>query len=173
MGHLSGEIEYIERGTAAAPQRILTAAQQAPIATLKLRVRDAAGRQAQVLFRGDTPGHLDVGDRVRVSGVMTGGLLRADTIFNETTNSWVTERGCFVATAVAGRDSAEVRTLRRLRDEVLLRSSTGRRVVSAYEAFSPPMARWLTKSHLLRVAARWFLVLPASIVGSLLVKRDT
>lgn len=52
--------------------------------------------------------------------------------------------GCFVATACYGTtDCDEVRRLRAFRDSVLLRSTSGKLLVSIYYRFSPPLAKWL------------------------------
>lgn len=160
-----GEVEFVERGTAPPPERVLTASRDTPsIPTLKLRVKDLQSQLVQVLFRGDTPGHVDIGDRVRAEGLLQGGVLRAERIFNETTSSWVTPRGCFVATAATAPDSLEVLRLQRFRDEVLLRWAVGRSAVAAYEKLSPPIALQLASRPVLRFIARWGIVKPASAV---------
>lgn len=166
-----GEVEFIEKGTAPAPDRILTTEQKAPIPTLKLRLRADAGQQVQVLFRGDAPGHVDVGDRIRAKGLLKGGLLRADSLFNETTKSWVTPRACFIATAAAGQDSEEVRALRELRDVVLLGHAVGRCMVLVYEHVSPPLAGVVSRSDRLRDVARRYVVAPAAAVARRIVER--
>jgi hypothetical protein len=62
--------------------------------------------------------------------------------------------GCFIATAVYGPDSPEVRVLRRMRERHLSTSRTGRLVIRAYERFSPPLAGFLrlhtTTGHVVR-----------------------
>lgn len=160
-----GEVEFVERGTAPPPERVLTASKDtAPIPTLKLRVKDPQSQLIQILFRGDAPGHVDIGDRVRAEGLLQGGVLRAESIFNETTSSWVTPRGCFIATAATAPDSPEVVRLQRFRDEVLLRWPVGRTAVTAYQMLSPPIARQLAIRPVLRFLARWGIVKPASAV---------
>jgi hypothetical protein len=55
--------------------------------------------------------------------------------------------GCFIATAVYGKEDApEVQILRHFRDEVLLISFMGRRFVSFYYQFSPYAAKLIGKS---------------------------
>ncbi|MBI2605769.1 MAG: hypothetical protein HYW49_06780 [Deltaproteobacteria bacterium] len=48
---------------------------------------------------------------------------------------------CFIATAVFGPQSPEVRILQQFRDDVLARSLAGRAVIRAYYLASPPLAR--------------------------------
>jgi len=62
--------------------------------------------------------------------------------------------GCFIATAVYGGDSREVRILRRFRDEHLMSNRVGRAFVAAYYRFSPPVASLIGKFPLLKVSAR-------------------
>jgi hypothetical protein len=159
---VSGEVEFIEKGTEQAPERILSGKPDRDIATLKLRISTPTGPQVQVLFRGDIPGHVDVGDQIRAKGVMVGGLLRAESIYNETTASWVTESRCFIASAVAGHDSTEVLTLRRFRDEHLALSAVGRILIRAYERWSPAIASAVTRSPAARAGVLWLIIKPAA-----------
>jgi hypothetical protein len=67
-------------------------------------------------------------------------------------------RLCFIATAAFGGPfAAEVEALRRFRDEVLARAALGRLLTRAYEALSPPLAAWLSRSPRGRAAMRWLL----------------
>lgn len=69
---------------------------------------------------------------------------------------------CFVATAACGTpDHHYVEELRRFRDEVLLPTVAGRRLVAAYERTSPPVAEMIAKSPNARRATRMFVVRPA------------
>ena len=55
-------------------------------------------------------------------------------------------KGCFVATACYGSyDCDEVVTLRKFRDNVLLKRKAGRAFVQSYYTISPPISRWLRK----------------------------
>lgn len=160
-----GEAEIVERGTVAAPERLLSPEQKPAIPTLKVRVRDDAGVIVQIFHKGETPGHVDVGDRIRAEGVDRHGVLHAEHIYNETTASWVTRHGrCFIATAAAGAWSPEVVLLQRFREHHLRRSMLGGLLIGAYEQCSPPVAevirmhpalRALVRSAIVRPAARW------------------
>jgi hypothetical protein len=69
--------------------------------------------------------------------------------------------GCFVATAAYGDyDAPEVVFLRRYRDESLRKGVLGRAFIQAYYAVSPPLARLVTKSELLRAGVRKFILQP-------------
>ena len=62
---------------------------------------------------------------------------------------------CFVATAAFGTPlAAEVATLRAFRDRVLLPSPAGRRLVAAYDRWSPALARVIARDERLRAWAR-------------------
>lgn len=62
---------------------------------------------------------------------------------------------CFVATAAWGSSmQGAVPILRHFRDEVLVSSAWGRRLVSLYYLYSPPLARFIQKHPTLRAASR-------------------
>jgi len=62
---------------------------------------------------------------------------------------------CFIATAAYGSNMAdEVITLRRFRDNVLLKSSLGRAFVRSYYSVSPPVAGYIARHDSLRAAVR-------------------
>jgi hypothetical protein len=74
----------------------------------------------------------------------------------ETTKpDFVVLHGCFIATAAYGTPLAhDLDALRRLRDRRLLTNPLGRLAVATYYAFSPPIARAIASSELLRSGAR-------------------
>ncbi len=69
--------------------------------------------------------------------------------------------GCFIATAVYGKDDApEVEALRHFRDNILLGSRAGRGFVSLYYRVSPPMADIIRGSGLAKNLVRTILLRP-------------
>jgi hypothetical protein len=73
-------------------------------------------------------------------------------------------RPCFIATAAFGGPfAAEVKTLRRFRDEVMARSTLGRLLTRAYELLSPPLAALLSRSPCGRAVVRCFLLPVAAL----------
>lgn len=69
-------------------------------------------------------------------------------------------RRCFVATCLYGDSAWQTETLRRFRDEVLLRCHLGCRVVEAYYALAPGVCRLL-------VRLPWLQPLVRALVGAL------
>ncbi len=68
---------------------------------------------------------------------------------------------CFIATAAYGTPSAEqIDVLREFRDDVLVRSSVGLRLVTLYYQLSPPVAEVISESGFLRTLTRELLVGP-------------
>lgn len=66
--------------------------------------------------------------------------------------------GCFIATAAFGSPLAdEVITLRKFRDEFLLKNALGRSFVEFYYEYSPTLAGLIKKNESLRAATRSFL----------------
>lgn len=158
-----GEAEIVEKDSVAAPERLLSAEQRPAIPALKVRVRDDAGSLAQVFYKGEVPGHIDVGDRIRVEGHDRHGVLHAEQIYNETTGNWVTRHGrCFIAAAATGDASDEVAVLQRFRDQCLRPNAFGRWFVMAYESCAPGMAMRIRRNPRLQQVVRSGLVRPAA-----------
>jgi hypothetical protein len=68
---------------------------------------------------------------------------------------------CFIATVCYGDyDASEVRILRHFRDETLLRSAGGCRLMDMYYRVSPPLARWLARHPSVARAIRASLLNP-------------
>jgi uncharacterized repeat protein (TIGR01451 family) len=66
--------------------------------------------------------------------------------------------GCFIATAAYGSYlDPHVRSLRRFRDETLMRSRAGRALVARYHEVSPPIARYIEQHDALRTLTRFAL----------------
>lgn len=73
--------------------------------------------------------------------------------------------GCFIATAAYGSSmEKEVEILRQFRDEHLLRYALGRRLVSTYYQYSPPIARYITEHHSMRFLVRGVLWIPVTLL---------
>ena len=71
--------------------------------------------------------------------------------------------GCFIATACCGSaDCSQVIELKRFRDDVLLNTRLGRTLVTLYYRLSPPVARLLQRSRLMRRFIKWALIDPVT-----------
>ena len=69
--------------------------------------------------------------------------------------------GCFIATAAYGTSTAEqLDVLREFRDDVLLESAVGSRLVDLYYQVSPPIADFISESSFVRTLVRELLVDP-------------
>jgi hypothetical protein len=65
---------------------------------------------------------------------------------------------CFIATAAYGSSiDGEVVTLRRFRDDHLMRSTAGREFIRFYNRYSPPVADFIRERDSLRAVVRWSL----------------
>jgi uncharacterized repeat protein (TIGR02543 family) len=69
--------------------------------------------------------------------------------------------GCFIATAAYGTPTAkQLDVLRAFRDEVLLKSTLGSRLVDLYYKVSPPIANFISEHNFVRTLVRELLVDP-------------
>ena len=68
--------------------------------------------------------------------------------------------GCFIAIAVYGQMTPEVEVLRHFRDEVLLSSAIGRKLVSLYYLFSPHIATLIGKSTFAKILIKAVILKP-------------
>jgi hypothetical protein len=77
------------------------------------------------------------------------------------------KKGCFIATACYGDyDAPEVRILRHFRDNTLLNSKHGHRVVDLYYRTSPPLAQWLERHPIIAGVIRAMVLNPiTTLVG--------
>jgi len=70
----------------------------------------------------------------------------------------IDREGCFIATAAYGSYLEEhVQTLRKFRDDVLLKTSVGRWLVHQYYKYSPELADYIAQHSELRMIVRWLL----------------
>jgi hypothetical protein len=69
---------------------------------------------------------------------------------------WLPSFGfCFIATAAYGTETAsQLNILRAFRDQVLLKSAVGSRLVDTYYRLSPPVADFIARNDFLRAAVR-------------------
>lgn len=81
-----------------------------------------------------------------VSNVSTGTPLEIETLLEETQ--------CFIATATLGSDGHILKRLRRFRDEVLADFDWGRKIIDFYYELSPPIAKLIIKSEVLKAIFR-------------------
>ena len=80
------------------------------------------------------------------------------------------EPGCFIATAAYGSEYApQLNTLREFRDKLLLPSKMGAQLVRVYYRVSPPIAKLVAKSRLLRFLVRNIIVKPCYLLAKRLV----
>jgi len=74
---------------------------------------------------------------------------------------------CFIATAVHGADSPEVRLLRSFRDRELKKFFAGRKLVALYETVSPPIADYIADKPHLKAIARILVVSPGALLAKM------
>ena len=102
----------------------------------------------------------EVGNESELSTVEMAAPLAVDDFWEYYSNNGGGEEGgfCFVATAAHGTYMAPaVITLRHFRDRVLLSNAWGRALVDVYYRYSPPLARAIADSPVLKAASRMLL----------------
>jgi len=98
MIDITGEVDQKERSQMMRPGVVKPDPNQfLDIPIFRLRILTPSGKLVQVLYKGETPGDVDIGEEVRIKGVDRGGVIHALKIFNLTTNSWVTPAPGFLS----------------------------------------------------------------------------
>ena len=91
MIEIQGEVDQKERSQMIRPGIVKPNPQEfSHIPVFRLRILTSSGKLVQVLYKGETPGDADIGEQVIVKGINKGGVIHTRSIFNLTTNSWVT-----------------------------------------------------------------------------------
>lgn len=163
MVEITGEVDTKEREQQRPPGSLFGKQEHRYIPILKLRVVTDSGNLIQVIYKGETAGDANLGDQVSVKGMVKDGVLHAVSIYNHTTNSWVTgkSRDCFIATAAYGSSVCkEVDLLVSFRDKFMTRSYIGRRLINLYYALSPRLAAFIKDAYVLRIIVRFFFLQP-------------
>lgn len=135
--------------------------------SLQVTAQDEEGERVTALMVGSTiTGQIVEGDEIRIYGNPgRDGIVRTSRILNLSQSHWVNARKylyCFVATVATGNpDGMEVRTLKRFRDEILMKTWPGFIMVEIYYAVSPSLALLIGKSERLKRFCARFVVRPA------------
>lgn len=91
MVEITGEVDQKERSQMMRPGVVKPDPKEfTHIPIFRLRVLTASGNLVQVLYKGEPPGDVDIGEQVVVKGIDRGGVIHARSIYNQTTSSWVT-----------------------------------------------------------------------------------
>lgn len=91
MVEITGEVDQKERGQILRPGIVRPDPKEfLHIPVLRLRILTSSGKLVQIIFKGEPPGDADIGEQIIVKGIDRGGVIHARSIFNLTTNSWVT-----------------------------------------------------------------------------------
>jgi hypothetical protein len=160
---ITGEVDYIDKGEIAPPGIVRTNKKNIPV--LRIRLKNSSGRLVQILYKGDYFGDATIGHEIIVKGIDKGGIIHASSIFNKTTDSWVTKSpgclSCFIATAVYGSPFAkEVTFLRLFRDNYLLNVRNGERIIDIYYNYSPFIAKLIENNPFLKAIVNHLFLKP-------------
>jgi hypothetical protein len=91
MLEITGEVDAKERSQMMRPGVVKPDPKEfLHVPILRLRILLSSGKLVQVLYKGEPPGDADIGEQVIVKGIDRGGVIHAISIYNLTTNSWVT-----------------------------------------------------------------------------------
>lgn len=91
MIEITGEVDQKERNQMMKPGVVKPDPTEfVYIPILRFRIITASGKLVQILYKGETPGDADIGEQVVVKGIDKGGVVHARSIYNLSTNSWVT-----------------------------------------------------------------------------------
>ena len=91
MLEIQGEEDQKDRSQRIRPGVVKPAPKEfTHVPVFRLRVLTSSGKLVQVLYKGEPPGDADIGEQIIVKGINRGGVIHARSIYNLTTNSWVT-----------------------------------------------------------------------------------
>ena len=91
MIRIIGQVSQKERDRMARPGIVKPDHKETmTVPILRLRVICSTGTIIQILYKGDTPGDVHIGDQILVMGISRGGNVHTKRIYNLTTRSWVT-----------------------------------------------------------------------------------
>lgn len=103
MIEITGEVDQKERSQMMRPGIVKPDPKEfVHIPVFRLRILTPSGKLVQVLYKGDTPGDADIGEEVVVKGIDRGGVVHARSIYNLTTNAWVTPAPGFLQKLFGG-----------------------------------------------------------------------
>jgi cytochrome c-type biogenesis protein CcmE len=96
MLEIVGEVYKRERGQMMRPGVVKPDPKELHIPVFRLRIKTSDSKMLQVLYKGEPPGDVDIGDQIMVKGMERGGIIHARSIYNLSTKSWVTSAPGFM-----------------------------------------------------------------------------
>ena len=95
------------------------------------------------------------------AGTYSGGVFKSNFTIEEETDSGDGDGGdgrCFIATAAYGSYlHKDVMVLREFRDDFLLTNTLGKKIVTLYYEYSPPIAAYIAQHEVIKSVTRWLL----------------